>query len=94
MKTLVHTPGPWHYGQAKSGASRVFSGNWEIVRAMSAHGLRKVPKEEREANARLIAAAPDLLQQLEALVVQIEHSNRLIVPLNVRLAINKARGIE
>jgi hypothetical protein len=39
----------------------------------------------------LIAAAPELLKQLKALVVQIEHSH-LIVPPGVRAAIDKAEG--
>jgi hypothetical protein len=40
---------------------RVFAERNEIVRALSTHGKRKLPKAERAANAALIAAAPDML---------------------------------
>ena len=49
-------------------------------------------REQRAAHAQLMAAAPDLLTQLEALVVQIEASGRLTVPPGVTAAIAKAKG--
>ncbi len=54
------TPGPWEYGPDVKGRQRVFSGAHEIVRALSTHGTRRLLIAEREANAHLIAAAPDL----------------------------------
>lgn len=45
-----------------------------------------------ERNWPLQQAAPDLLAQLKAVVVQIEHSRHLIVPPNLRAAIAKAEG--
>lgn len=66
MTKPKHTPGPWNYGEDRAGRKRVFdpSGH-EVVRAMSeaGYGVRRSP-EEREANGRLIAAAPDLLVAL------------------------------
>ncbi len=62
-----HTEGPWNYAQDRRGWWRVFAGDSEIVRALSKHGLRRLSKSERAANARLIAAAPDLLEALEEL---------------------------
>lgn len=62
-----HTEGPWIYGDDMRGTARVFAGNQEIVRALSKHGVRRLSAKEREANARLIAAAPALLEALEIL---------------------------
>ena len=60
------TPGPWRYGLNKRGQRRVFAADgWEVVRAMSA----RRNKQERDANARLIAAAPDLLAALQEIVL-------------------------
>lgn len=60
MKT-EHTPGPWHYG----GLTRfVTDGEGEPVARVE---LRKASPthEECVANARLIAAAPELLEALK-----------------------------
>lgn len=61
------TKGPWEYGEDRRGVARVFAGTSEIVRALSTHGNRRLPKAEREANARLIAAAPQLYAALAEL---------------------------
>jgi hypothetical protein len=53
--------------------------------------LEGFTREESENAANLMAAAPDLLKQLKALVVQIKASG-LIVPPNVTAAIDKAEG--
>ena len=63
-----HTPGPWKYGPDNRKTMRVFSGSREIVRALSTHGNRRLNCVERAANARLISAAPDLLEALEDLL--------------------------
>lgn len=57
MKTK-HTPGPWIVGTFPTGASDVRSADSEIC-------LCKSDFEDNQANARLIAAAPDLLEALE-----------------------------
>lgn len=88
--THRHTPGPWAYwaqgkqphGQPASFA--VSSEHWRIADCRNLH-------EQGEANARLIAAAPDLLEALENL----ENDNNAIPEhaWNIVLAaINKARG--
>lgn len=59
-----HTPGPWSVGHDQRDWPRVYAGNCEIVRALSEHGTRRIPKEERDANRHLIAAAPDMLDAL------------------------------
>ena len=69
-KTVGHTPGPWNYATDRQGRKRVFAGQSEIVRAMSEHGGRRLPEAERTANARLIAAAPCLLDMLRRVVAE------------------------
>lgn len=57
-----HTPGPWTVGEAQSGEIAIVAdGVWVIA---VKHGALYHPKGE--ANARLIAAAPDLLAFAEA----------------------------
>lgn len=57
MKTK-HTPGPWEH---KPKSTTVYIGN-KLQAIVSAEvGIKDIDWEEAEANARLIAAAPDLL---------------------------------
>lgn len=58
----MHTPGPW-----KLNSSYTFFGNGTPVASMIASSLADLTAEE-QANARLIAAAPDLLQALKDLL--------------------------
>jgi len=62
MKKTEHTPGPWRTVGNKAGSWSVLSGN--ICLAVLA---RKDCLEWNEANARLIAAAPELLEALQNL---------------------------
>ena len=96
-----HTRGPW-------AAARSPSGYWSIGRA-SRHPdnvefelfhIDGEPEGEDAANARLIAAAPDLLAALEAVVCFFEeatdyeatHPFEYASPLKARAAIAKAHG--
>ena len=58
-----HTPGPWGLRRSETGPWAVFdaNGNWAAVTTK-----KQWPAEDL-ANARLIAAAPDLLEALIAL---------------------------
>ena len=62
-EAMKHTPGPWNYD--RSGYSLYVNSGRELVTALSMDGKRL---ETSEANARLIAAAPDLLEALERYV--------------------------
>jgi hypothetical protein len=86
------TPGSWHLGYAKSGAQYIYADGQEQPIRPNVR-VNKSTTKEIVAYATLMAAAPDLLRQLEAIVVQIEHSGRLFVPPGVQAAINKARGL-
>lgn len=77
-KQSTHTPGPWRhccfadhlpdyvikYGNVKLAKVNMFAGNPDNAASNDAR--------QGEANARLIAAAPDLLRQLEWVLFQAE----------------------
>lgn len=87
MKNSKHTPGPW----AVNGWS-VTIGNWSISTAMP-----RATIEESDANARLIAAAPELLEALnwalknleEIALPEFEKQGRVT---SINNAIEKARA--
>lgn len=55
-----HTPGPWHVGTKEAHHCVYDARGWQIA---DASPLGK--SDDTKANARLIAAAPDLLSALE-----------------------------
>ena len=63
--THKHTPGPWEYiGQTCQDESDTISG-WFVKVASHRHiSVEGRTRQEAEANARLIAAAPDMLEAL------------------------------
>ena len=64
-----HTPGPWHKaGYGVLGPKGVLSDQICVT-------LTSRPLSEREANARLIAAAPDLLLTLRSLESRMKDSD-------------------
>lgn len=75
----AHTPGPWEarvtpYGEGwqvrvVSAKHPIGSHADTVLILSSSHGTKEKRREEKEANAALISAAPDLLAALE----RIEH---------------------
>ena len=61
-----HTPGPWREAYRANHRYRIIGGEKET--SICEIALWITDYEEQSANARLIAAAPDLLESLEALV--------------------------
>ena len=59
MKTHTHTPGPWRID------SKTRFGDYTIAAGDSVKTCEFIAKTQNEANANLIAAAPDLLEALE-----------------------------
>lgn len=64
MSESKHTPGPWEIVRTEPsshgvGRFKIISGQWSVAETFC--GIN-----EEEANARLIAAAPDLLEACEA----------------------------
>ena len=64
-----HTPGPWLIGKRSSGGySLINADGWEsLARVVTVMEDDNRPCAEGVANARLIAAAPDLLEALKEL---------------------------
>jgi hypothetical protein len=65
LKPHSYTPGPWTVsGRAGYGGHIVIDRNKRSVAAFPSSSRR--PFDERDANARLIAACPEMLAELEA----------------------------
>ena len=92
MNTPKHTPGPWtHLGWGDIHGHEANGGGVDIAAVY----LRE-EDEKWLANARLIAAAPDLLEALkacdEAMAYMSEYDIPLTLPDQVKAAISKATG--
>ncbi len=68
-KQVTHTPGPWHYSEVIKGRDQYYRqirADFKIAEVHACHsgvaGSKK-GREEDQANARLIASAPELLEQ-------------------------------
>jgi len=71
MSTAIkaaHTPGPWHWRSLHAMAESISDGRMKVVIGSNDQGLCHtcgLRPEEDTANARLIAAAPEMLGALE-----------------------------
>ena len=64
--TTKHTPGPWEKADGTDGITRGIRG-WhgpEMVNVINWNGISRATSVTGQANARLLAAAPDLLDEL------------------------------
>jgi len=73
MNTHTHTQGPWHVG-AGNGEGSIFSDNGRTrleIGETTLYSIAQITRGwnevEDEANARLIAAAPEMLEALQRL---------------------------
>lgn len=97
---MKHTPGPWILDKHQNGYSIRADSNGRFVAAIQ--GAYSNADKELECDAKLIAAAPEMLEALEkSLDSMIYAANLLQVPNNstfkenlnaMKLAINKAKG--
>lgn len=80
-----HTPGPWTVGGTNGNA--VFGAEDEIGRLLVAHcnHTGEIPPQVDEANACLIAAAPDLLSALATLLYGAMESEQDVTPIADKL---------
>jgi hypothetical protein len=102
-----HTPGPWHVGPwhvGRDGTQRVYAhpehDRWLVAEVSGGDPLLDSWDERKEANARLIAAAPELLAALLEVVYAFDSDDQdldfalaieAVMP-EIREAIAKARG--
>jgi hypothetical protein len=85
---MAHTPGPWRYGELS-----------ECILTERGHCVASIAESDldaRQANARLMAAAPDLLEALsnitECAEAGTDGANMDLWISQARAAIAKARG--
>jgi hypothetical protein len=90
MSTFKHTPGPWATGEVYrdhwleivgNGGKRMVCGVMRVIRHKfdrDSRTIAKVPNDEGWSNARLIAAAPELLEALQ-LLLDAEYSDLVTI---------------
>jgi hypothetical protein len=66
----AHTPGPWHVEPATAGRFLVQLDDGSTIATVGEGWHEGGSDEQLDANARLIAAAPDLLEALDYLLEQ------------------------
>ena len=71
-----HTPGPWEVGACLSNSTHRFYVDVAHTSKMPEHGM--IADNLLEANARLIAAAPDLLEAAKNLRALLSQRNKAL----------------
>jgi len=95
---MSHTPGPWHaiidnegdvtYVTADSANDRDICDFYHVSR----EGSQTYPKENAEANARLVAAAPEMLAALEVIEMTLRGLGHLNLSDHAADLIKRAKG--
>jgi hypothetical protein len=67
-----HTPGPWRFYSQLVWSEAVKTDQYRTNEICKINERLRVPEDEREANARLIAAAPELLAFANHVLEQIK----------------------
>ncbi len=86
--TTKHTPGPWSVKKTNCGHGAVTAGTYTLRHNWDGLGSQ----EEMDANARLIAASPELLDALKLALEAHDYPGREGWAENARAAISKAEG--
>lgn len=108
LSTDRHTPGPWAVEDPMDGELSIVEANkltheWKFIATIYLREGRdpdEFPHHVSEANARLIAAAPDLLEVLRKVRNQIDdphmgsvdHRSDVALVSAIRIAVAKAEG--
>lgn len=92
MREFKGTPGPW---EIQRGRFSLRQNEFSIVRPNAGREISASIANwiMNEHDARLLAAAPELLEQLQSLVAILEEGFHRSVTEEARAAINKALGI-
>lgn len=100
MTQAKHTPGPWVLGEKKDTYFRIYGKGATIAKVDICVNKEQISPstfreklEEGEANARLIAAAPELLEALKMAANFNWKNNRTHLLEIVNVAIAKAKGL-
>lgn len=88
-----HTPGPWEKVDGTDGITRGIRGRHgpEMVNVINWHGISRATSVTGQANARLIAAAPDLLEFVQEWLGR-QGTDENYMTAKARAAIAKATG--
>lgn len=94
-QTAQHTPGPWNYGETTDGRAQVSANG--VTLCQSTPSETKIRGLEHAlANARLIAAAPQMLKALQFILIDanstLDYEARLILEAAVSCAAGKAEA--
>ncbi len=91
MTTQAHTPGPWFYEGTENGHVAIDAAGPKRIGLLSKRGFSY---PERQANARLIAAAPEMLDALRAIELAVDGLNTKGYPQqkNTQAALNRIKG--
>jgi len=88
---MKHTPGPWGYNKGI-----IYSKTYSMEKGWQKHlTIAKAAAgsaDNWEANARLMAAAPDLLRAAELMLIVVNPDNVEIIKKKLLAAVEKARG--
>ena len=87
--TIKHTPGPWRVGTPPPNGEQCIGDSKGLMVAVATTGIAL---NETLANARMIAAAPDLLEALEGLLNALPSATTHPAIKAARAAIAKAQG--
>lgn len=95
MAESKHTPGPWSFVKCDGGFRSFDADDWTVIaqnKIVPALVWGGVAFEEGEANARLIAAAPELLEALIAVRSVLDRNMSPNACAMADAAISKATG--
>ncbi|WP_205168948.1 hypothetical protein [Burkholderia sp. LMG 13014] len=88
MDKIKHTPGPWIWGDEYRGLFGAGPNN-EVLSHEYFEGMWLSHVEHRDANAKLISAAPDLAMALELIAADADAGNSRLTS-GVRMALDAA----
>ena len=92
---MKHTPGPWRIQEQidkETGMVYLSGHNWGYFAGVIVEMDGGFPSKEGQANARLIAAAPELMEALKALISEHQDDPESWFPARLIPIINKAEA--
>jgi len=90
-----HTPGPWHFrvDPIHQGQYFIRVQSYGFAPLATVRGDKRSTLKDSEANARLIAAAPDLLEALKMAVSALERSDYIQMDGDSFDVVDEARAV-